>query len=404
MQQSVNGRSHVETGSSKEQPGGSRLVGIVVSLAAILITLLITEVVLRSTHAFGARLSWSEPDASIGFRYTPNRSYWNYAENDHPITGRMNSFGWRDQERSLEKPPGAYRVAFLGDSFVEAFQVESDSTFLALAEDELTSRLDMPVEIMNFGRSGATQTEEFLVLQSDVTRFSPDLVAVLFNPGNDIREVASDTDGPLRPFYELGPDGELLLDTSFSVSRGYRVRAAVNDLKQQSALASFMAERLNRFLTVRRVRTHVAAGDGLPGYLSLGTSHPDPVYSKNYRLNKILIREMASYCQERGVRFLLVCGDSISETKEILMRSAADPSFDPGFFETDLAQYADSLGVEYLGLQTPFREHARAGGASLRWHHYNYAGHRVVARALSSKLARIISEDAPDSSSDRVRA
>jgi hypothetical protein len=86
------------------------------------------------------------------------------------------------------------------------------------------------------------------------------------------------------------------------------------------------------------------------------------------------------------------------------MRSAADPSFDPGFFETDLAQYADSLGVEYLGLQTPFREHARAGGASLRWHHYNYAGHRVVARALSSKLARIISEDAPDSSSDRVRA
>ena len=384
------------TGSSKKQLAGSCVVNIAVSFVAILVALLIAEIVFRSTHVFGASLSWSEPDPTIGYRHTPHRAYWSFAENDHPITGRINGFGWRDRERSLEKPPGVYRVALLGDSFVEAFQVESDSTFLALAEDELTSRSDLVVEVMNFGRSGTTQTEEFLVLQSDVARFSPDLVAVLFNPHNDIGDVARSTTGPLRPFYELTPDGELLLDTSFNVSRAYRVRSAINGLKQQSALVSLMTKRYVFLQRARRLRAYAPAKDELPGYLSLCTSQPDTLYSKNYRLNKILIREMASYCQQRGVRFLLVCGDSVYEADEILMHSRIDPTFDPGFFEVDLAHYADSLGVDYLGLQTPFREHVMAGGASLHWGHYNYAGHRVVARSLSSKLVDIIAEDVSD--------
>jgi hypothetical protein len=369
------------------------VAGIAVSLVAVVATLLIAEAVLRFTHAFGARLSWSEPDPIIGFRHTPGLQYWNFAENDHPITGRINSFGWRDRERSLEKPAGTYRVAFLGDSFVIAIQVETDSTFVALAEDELTARLGTPVEVMNFGRSGATQTEELLVLRSDVAAFSPDLVAVLFNPENDIGDVARNTTGPLRPFYELTPDGELRLDTTFSGSRAYRVRAAINGLKQRSALASLLTERYNLFVRARRMRGRAVPQGALPRHLTLCTSRPDPAYSKNYRLNKVLIAEMASYCRQRGARFLLVCGDTVYEPREIERLAAADPTFDPGFFEADLAELADSLGVDYLGLQTPFMEHANAGGGSLHWGHYNYAGHRVVARALSDKLGGIISED-----------
>jgi len=382
------------TGPSMKQRAGSRAAGILVSLAAIVVTLLITEAVFRFTHAFGARLSWSEPDPTIGYRFTPGRPYWNFSENDHAVEGRINSFGWRDRPRTIEKPPGAYRVAFLGDSFVEAFQVESDSTFVALAEDRLTARLGRTVEIMNFGRSGATQTDEYLVLQSDVMRFSPDLVAVLFNPGNDIDDVSRGTTDRLRPFYELTPDGDLLLDTSFNVGRGYRVRAAINDLKQRSALISLLTERYNIFQRARRAREATPLQEGLPRRLSLCTSDPDSIFVRNYRLNKVLIREMADYCRERGVRFLLVCGDTVYEPERIRETAALDPTFDPGFFEVDLAELADSLGVGYLGLQTPFREHAGAGGGSLHWSHYNYDGHRVVARVLSNKLAEIISEGA----------
>ena len=362
---------------------------------AILVTLLIAEVLLRSTHAFGARLSWSDPDPIIAFRYVANRPYWHFAENDHATAGTINAAGWRDRERSLEKPEGTYRVAFLGDSFVVAYQVEADSTFLALTEDTLTARLGHAVEMLNFGRSGTTQTEELLILQSDVMRFAPDLVAVLFNPMNDIGDVSRETTGSLRPFYELTPDGELRLDTSFNTSASYRVRAAINGLKKRSILISLVAERWNLFVRARRLGAQANVGEGLPRHLTLCTSHPDSTYARNYRLNKILIRNMAEYCNRRDASFLLVCGDSVYETEEILRYSAIDATFDPRFFEADLAEYADSIGVEYLGLQTPFAEHARAEGPPLHWGHYSYAGHRVVAKALSEKLLDIILEDAP---------
>jgi hypothetical protein len=385
----------VPTSGTERGGFGRRAGSALVALAAVLATLLIVEAVLRTTHAFGARVSWTEPDPGIGFRSTPGRAYWNWSENDHPVSGRINSHGWRDRERSAEKPRGVYRVAFLGDSFVEAMQVETDSTFLALAEDDLNSRSGRRVEIMNFGRSGATQTEELLILRSDVEEFSPDMVALFFNPGNDIGDVARETTGSLRPFFLLGPDGELRLDTSFNRSRAYRVRALINGLKQRSAVVSLLAERYNLLERGRRLRAAAAREAGFPTYLSLCTSAPDSMYVRNYRLNKILMREMARWSRERGLRFLLVCGSAAYREDEIARFSEMGPDFDPDWFEGDLAGFADSLGIDYLSLQKPFRRYVEERGGSLHWGHYNYAGHRVAGRALSEKLAGILSEDGP---------
>jgi hypothetical protein len=89
---------------------------------------LTVEIVLRKTHLFGARISWSEPDQLLGWRNSPGRTYW-HKEANHIITGKMNNFCWRDINRSLDKEKGTYRIAFLGDSMVEALNVELDSTF-----------------------------------------------------------------------------------------------------------------------------------------------------------------------------------------------------------------------------------------------------------------------------------
>src|SRR5438552_2622971 len=41
----------------------------------------------------------------------------------------INAEGWRDVAHELAKPPGVYRIAVLGDSYVEALQVELEQTF-----------------------------------------------------------------------------------------------------------------------------------------------------------------------------------------------------------------------------------------------------------------------------------
>ena len=370
----------------------STLVGLGTSLLALLAVALVLEVVLRTTHVFGARLAWAEPDDAIYYRYTPGLPYWQFKENDHPVAGTINSLGWRDRERSLVKPPGYFRVCFLGDSIVAAFEVETDSTFVAIAEDELNQGRGRAVEIMNLGLPGATQTEELIVLRRDVERLSPDLVALFFNPGNDIGDVSRKTRGPDRAYFEVGPDGDLTLDTRFNQRRQYRIRKAINGMKQRSAVISLLAERFNLFTRHRRLGAAAEEARGFPRQLRLCTASPDYVYAQNYKLNKRLIREMATWCGDRGVEFLLVCGSSTYEPQDIRAFQELDPSFDADFFERNMAAHADSLGVEYLGLQTLFRAEADSGGRALHWGHLSYRGHRVVAGAVADAVDRIIAQ------------
>ena len=364
---------------------------VLFSLLVFGVFLLALEVLLATTHLFGARKSWSEPDALLGWRFTPNRTYWAARENDHAITGRINSFGWRDRERSLAKPRDTYRIAIIGDSFVEAIQVELDSTFPAIVERQLNEKSGQRIEVLNFGRSGMTQTEELLLVEGEVGGFSPDLVVVFFVPVNDVSEVAVETsDTALRPFYKISPAGELALNTRFTESRVYKLKAAVNQLKQHSTLVSLVNQRYSLFRRNRR-RDHIEAvqesGAGIGGALSLCTSTPDAVYARNYELNKRLIGEMAGYCRTNGMRFMLVCAGWIYKTEDLARYAKIDPTFDAGYFENDLENHARDLGIDYAGLQTPFeRAYEARRGKPLHWQHWNYDGHRLVAAELAARM------------------
>jgi hypothetical protein len=374
---------------------------ILLSILVFILFLLVAELTLRTTHLFGARISWSKPDSLLGFTYVPNSKYWFHKENDHPITGRINNYGWRDRNWKLEKNPDTFRIAILGDSFVEAFDVELESTFVALAERRLNRNGNRHVELMNFGRSGFTQTEEFCVLEKQVASFSPDMVIVFFLPANDIDDVRRET-APvtLRPFYIATPDGKLSLDTSFTDMPEYKHTCLVYKLKRHSALISLVAERYNAYkvaaATKRKVKTEGRAASersGLRGFLSLCTATPERQYLLSYKLNKILINAMADYCRDRGIRFMLVTIDFGAYIPEAENKyKSADSTFNANFFEDDLKKYAASLNIDYLGLQRVFRQAYESRKVPLHWGHWNYIGHRVVADALDEKLNPIITK------------
>lgn len=370
---------------------------ILLSIVSLLVLMLGLEGTLRVTHAFHARTAWTQPDPEIGYRFTPGRSYWFFAENDHPVEGRINAMGWRDRERSRAKVPGTRRVAVIGDSFVEAFQVELDSTFVAIAERRLNApaaqdSIRAPVEVMNFGRSGMTTSEELWVLDHDVMPCSPDVVVLLFTPENDVADVSPATaDTRLRPFYHLRPDGSLGLDTSFASSRAYRTRVWINGLKQASALVSLITERYNVWRREAAAPQTGSGGSKVTPLLSLCTATPDSTFSRNYALNKRLLGEMSAACRSRGVSFIMMSVPTIYRPADIEQMRRADPTFDPGFFDADLGALADSLRAGFVPLTRPFEARARATGRSLNWGHWNYEGHRVVARELARALVPVLS-------------
>ena len=351
------------------------------------------ELVLRTTHLFLMSFCPVQGDPQIGWRYAPEAPYRFHKENDHAVSGRMNRYGWRDINWSLEKSNRNFRVALLGDSMVEALQVESERTFAKGAEKILQAK-GIPAEIMNFGRSGTPQAEEFLILKNDIARFRPDAVVLFFNPGNDIDDISRETDiYKMRPYYTVGPSGQLVLDTSFSATREYRVRSAVNALRKNSALVSLVAERIGAWQKSRKsqakeARMAAAAGAGkISGSRSLATAHPDFLYTHNYETNKALLKAMSEFCRTQGIHFIvavLPLGEPLPDSESSWRN--LDPTFVTDFFEKDLRGFSDEIGAGFLGLSASFREDFKMNARRLYWDHLNYAGHDVVARALAEKL------------------
>ncbi len=388
-----------------------RTTRIVLSNVTIVVLIFsLFEIYLRSTHFLGAGISWSYPDPKIGWRLRPNHNYWiNSNENDHPIEGRTNNFSWNDKNWSLEKKPGTYRIAILGDSYVEALQVERSHHFVTLAQSELNDEEAPPgiqYELMNFGRSGFTQTEELWVLENEVFKFDPDLVILFFYPPNDIMDVHQDTAGePLRPFPIFEQDGSLRLDTSFNQSSAYKIKSFLAPIKNNSALISTIVKKIRVYRATRSLKQIDPDQRRITSYLSLATMTPDEEYARNYRINKKLIEAMRDICADKEVEFLLVSIDTPDYRNEVadLLREI-DQSFRRDFYALDLAEFSLGSGMSYLDLQSVFRAHYEEKGTDLHFSprggwlagpipmgfghegHWNYTGHQVVAGALVSKI------------------
>lgn len=70
-----------------------------------------------------------------GVTFIPNSYYRHNKEGFSE--GRFNSHGFRDYERTYEKPDGVFRILILGDSYVEALQVALADSFPVLLESYL---------------------------------------------------------------------------------------------------------------------------------------------------------------------------------------------------------------------------------------------------------------------------
>jgi hypothetical protein len=134
----------------------------------------------------GARHDWRDP-ASVGILrerkdlierdLVPSHSVdWN----GHRFS--TNSFGMRDKEYSLAKPPGTLRIALLGPSHVMGNGVSDGETFEQLVEDQLNAQGPHDIwqnyEVLNFGVDGFTLPQQLALLEDRVLRFSPDVIII----------------------------------------------------------------------------------------------------------------------------------------------------------------------------------------------------------------------------------
>lgn len=192
--------AHAAEGSRREV-----LLAGVSLLVSLLLSLGLAEVGLRAAHHFyhwrvlralppvGARALIPSTDPELIYEWNPGWSNGTFT---------VNSFGMPNDEITLEKPPGVFRIAFVGDSISANFDLRPrPEIYLNVLERTLNQerRAGWRFEALNFGVTGYGILQELQTLRTRALRFHPDLVVV--------QQCLNDPYPTDTPYAQLAPVG-----------------------------------------------------------------------------------------------------------------------------------------------------------------------------------------------------
>ncbi len=392
-----------------------------VTLVTLAVFLACGEAYFRATIPFTTTRWPSRFDPSLGFimepgaqvRWTNGVDFW--------IRSRANSLGLLDRERPGLERPGVCRVLLVGDSFVEAAQVDiQDKVHIVFESIANGMPLKRPIETAAVGYSGTGQGSQLPLFEKLGRSFRPDVVVLVF-VSNDfwnnsaVLEALSNGWHPRHPpraFFSRDP-----------ASAGFRRIAIDPDWRNYAAPepqdANQWSTRLDRALLEFSyfygfLRGHWLAwfpplpGPGklqhridwlksLPGYANAldGWAHgpqpdpnavffqPDPlpqVFEDALGSTRAAIEAFVQLGREDGFRLLVLGSHSLRDP---------DGGTAPSRQVERLRAILDPLGIPYVDQTDYIRSIGRRPEEAnfQRDGHWNQRGHRWAAEALMRNFA-----------------
>ncbi len=369
-------------------------------LAAVVVSLLVCELLLRLLGVSYPVLDWTDPVRGVAFipgaRSAPRK--------DGGSTIEINSDGRRGPETTIARKPGTYRIALIGDSFVAGFDVRFEATAGEVLARRLSALRGSPVEVLNFGHGGYGTTQEYLTLTHEVWKYSPDLVLLGVTTGNDI----SDNYRALKrsdyiPYFVYQGD-QLVLDTTFRQAPGYSSRTfwtrKLLGVVQYSRLAQLINR--SRHLQRRTERNQRNKGDdpedevGLRDEVQLPPSTPE--WKEAWRVTEGVLVLMRDECRKHDTPFGVVTltrGIQVSPSKEkkaeFLRQLGATDMFYP---ERRIAELGKREDIPVLNLAPPMAKEAEerqvyfhSFDGEMGVGHWNQEGNRAAGELIAGWVA-----------------
>lgn len=385
---------------------------------SLIIGLTITEIGLRIVnYSFPTFYS---PDEFRGYRLTPRVEGWYRKEGESYV--RINSDGLRDIEHQKAKPENTVRIAVIGDSYAEAFQVSLDDAFWKIAESRLQSCSALggkTVEVINFGVSGYGTAQQLITLQRQVWDYAPDVVLLAFTTNNDITDnvrALKKTDE--IPYYFYRGD-KLELDDSFRNDSSFRWRnsflgrtgAWLRDNLRFVQLGHQAQYSIKNYLSKRRAPTaivqQIANQTAAPNAEDVGIDNliyrepSDAVWLEAWRVTEGLLIRMRNETESKNARFLVV---TLSNGIQVFPEPAARQAFlnkigasDIFYPDRRIKSFGTREKITVYNLAPELQSYAEQNkvflhgfGANLGNGHWNAEGHRVAGEKLSQKLCESV--------------
>jgi len=339
-------------------------------------------------------------DQALGHFHVPNFSGWIKAK-EFTTHVRINPMGLRDRRTSYEKPPGTFRIVLLGDSFVEAVQVEQWQGVAERLEAQLNQGSPRPVEVINAGVAAYGTGQELLLLEHEAYKYQPDLVLVLFFVGNDVTNNNyrlelwdNNLKLALKPYWDLDKQGNnfrMYPGPSPNPPGGF-----TQTMRGCCMLYNVVETGVFNKLEQNYPREKLEAIGGLRTPLrGLYDIQPADEWERAWRISEVLLRKIQDQSKSLNAPLVIVgaaewrtlfpdewakeVGGNRLETGRLSISAPTD----------QLGQIAGRLDVPYVDLLPSFQAANAAGGGPFYFDfdkHWNPQGHSVAAQTIGDAL------------------
>jgi hypothetical protein len=347
------------------------------------------------------------PDPDVGYRLA--RSQQVFVTNDAREFQSVfitNAAGNPGVDRPLQKPAGTYRIAVLGDSFVEAAQVPFQQSFTTILESRLREAITADphvknVEVLNFGTAGYGTAQEWVLYRSEVRGYQPDLVLVAFLPANDVRnnsfqlEVIRAGRDEVAPFYRLRGDRLELQNETFYDLAAAKYAQGSREGPDLSSRIRLLGLALNAYRQVRRWTEGSSAKASNPELevarelFEASVQETSPEWQEAWNVTRALFEQFKKDVESDHAAFYVVVlpGPCAVEEacKQALLREAQGRQFDWLLPQRMANHILAEAGVPSVNLTEPLRQEAGQVAAPLNYPrdgHLTPEGHKAVARHL----------------------
>jgi hypothetical protein len=384
-------------------------VGLI--LASLIISLILIELAarfLKPPYPGGDELH--RCDRLLGWKGNPNTSVTQNTDG-YPHTVTWNSQGMHDRDYSFDKPDGVFRILVLGDSFVEAQQVEEIRTNHHVLEETLNARApgNVKFEVISGAIRAWGPAQQLIYFRSIGQLYQPNLVVLLWLPANDLTNVL--------PYDRLtGAGGTNCYFPYFAICEGQfdpepwfpapgfaptwkicsptqkRVSSILNYLYHHSRLY----QQLEPILARNSSRIDYAN----PFIPWLPQAADDEALQYAYQLTDQIIFHLSDEAKQIGAQTALVIvpfnvavhGDveaSYAQSLEQTVKAETGLGVNPTLPNQNFTTLMQRRNLPVLDMHPIFVEAARAGGEALYWPvdpHWTVAGNRLAGETIARWL------------------
>ncbi len=285
----------------------------------------------------------------------------------------INSQGFNNiRDYEIVKKDDLIRIAVVGDSFVEAMQVNPEENVAYKLEKKLRS-LKIASEVYSFGYDGFGTGQLYLLMKHNVIKYNPDFIVYVFI-NNDINDTITYlSTSPLVPTFNLDKNNQLIMNPP---QQKYHLSKINRFLKNMAIFRYFYYQR-KLYAKIRYRQSKKKFDKRKAEVFDDSNLQPTSELSKEWKITKLLLKKMRDLSDSNGSKLIIVWESDIKRYKSAKKKSV---------FGEKLKSICSDLNIHYLDVTDALLDFYKRTQKSIyipEDGHWNNLGHQIVGETIA---------------------